>query len=58
MAWVTLLADHKAAEMLGVSVWSLNRLRRECGLAAVNVGGSYRYDPDDLTAFIDENRRR
>jgi excisionase family DNA binding protein len=56
MPYLTLLTAEEAAAVLKCSVWTVGRLRRKCGLPAVNVGGVYKYDPDDLDAFIDANR--
>lgn len=56
--WPThLLTRTQAAEVLAVSPWSLDRLRREKGLPAIDVGGTWRYDPADLQNFINNNRR-
>ncbi len=52
-----LLTPQAAAAALGVSVWSLGRLRRAGLLAAINVGGAWRYDPADIKTFINANRR-
>lgn len=51
-----LLRPDEAAESLAVSTWTLNRLRREGQLAAIRVGGSWRYDPADLSAYITNHR--
>lgn len=51
-----LLRPADAAEYLAVSISTLNRLRRGGQLAAVRVGGSWRYDPTDVAAYITNNR--
>lgn len=51
-----LLTPRQAAEALAVSVWKVGDLRRTGRLAAVDVGGAWRYHPDDLNAFITTHR--
>jgi excisionase family DNA binding protein len=52
-----LLTPTQAAQALAVSTWTLARLRRDGLLAGVAVGGAWRYDPADIQAFINTNRR-
>lgn len=51
-----LLTPADAAARLAVSMWTLARLRRDGDLRAVRVGGAWRYDPADLSAYINQNR--
>lgn len=51
-----LLTAQEAAATLGVSKTTVARLRRSGRLAAVGVGGVWRFDPADVRAFIDANR--
>ncbi|NHA01893.1 helix-turn-helix domain-containing protein [Nocardioides sp. W3-2-3] len=46
-----LLTPDEAAEFLRVSRWTLNSLRRSGDICGVRIGGSWRYDPDDLAAL-------
>ncbi|MDQ2726808.1 MAG: helix-turn-helix domain-containing protein [Actinomycetota bacterium] len=47
-----------AAAYLGVSRATIERLVHRGELPFVKVGGSTRYDVDDLDGYIDTNRRR
>ena len=51
-----LLTPRQAADRLGVSTWTVARLRRDGNLPAVRVGGSWRYHPADLAEYITSNR--
>ncbi|MCY4726736.1 helix-turn-helix domain-containing protein [Nocardioides sp. STR2] len=51
-----LLTPTATAERLAVSTWTVARLRRDGHLAAVRVGGSWRFDPADVAAYITKNR--
>jgi excisionase family DNA binding protein len=53
-----LLAVREAAEYLGVSVASVERLVYRGRLPFVRIGGSTRYDIYDLDTFIESNRQR
>jgi excisionase family DNA binding protein len=53
-----LLPINSAAEYLGVSRATVQRLVHRGELAIVKIGGSTRYDVDDLDGYIDSNRRR
>jgi excisionase family DNA binding protein len=55
--WLTpLLPPAQAANYLGVSLWTLARLRRGGHLTAVRVGNAWRYDPTDLTAYVTRHK--
>lgn len=47
----------EAAAVLNVSPRSVQRLVRDHKLKAVHVGRSLRFHPDDLAAFIQDNRK-
>jgi excisionase family DNA binding protein len=47
-----LLTLAEAALLTGLGKGTLNRARREGKLIAVHIGGSYRFRPADLRAFI------
>jgi excisionase family DNA binding protein len=47
-----------AAEYLGVSRATVERLVNRGDLPIVKVAGSTRYDVEDLDAYIESNRRR
>lgn len=47
-----------AAEYLGVSRATVERLVHRGELPFVKIGGSTRYDVDDLDGYIESNRRR
>lgn len=52
-----LLKSKEVAELLGVSAWQVDELRRQDLLKSVAVGQrSYRYMPEDVMEFI--RRRR
>ncbi|MFT4288133.1 helix-turn-helix domain-containing protein [Nocardioides sp.] len=51
-----LLKPDEAADRLGVSVWTLARLRRDGLLAAIRVANAWRYDPADLDTYISNHR--
>ena len=53
-----LLSVELAAEYLGVSRATVERLVHRGELSTVKIGGSTRYDVDDLDGYIDSNRRR
>jgi excisionase family DNA binding protein len=53
-----LLAVKSAAEYLSVSRATVERLVYRGELPVVKIGGSTRYDVDDLNGYIDSNRRR
>jgi excisionase family DNA binding protein len=53
-----LLPVDSAAEYLGVSRATVERLVFRGELPIVKIGGSTRYDVDDLNGYIDSNRRR
>jgi excisionase family DNA binding protein len=53
-----LLPIRSAAEYLGVSRATVERLVYRGELPIVKVAGSTRYDLDDLDGYIDSNRRR
>lgn len=58
MPFLTLLTAAELADAFGMSKWTVGRLRREHGLPAVNVGGVYRYDPDEVRAWLDARKTR
>lgn len=53
-----LLNPKETARSLGISTRTLNRLIQRGDIAVVRVGGSLRFKPDDLVAFINQNRSR
>ena len=53
-----LLAIRSAAEYLGVSRATVERLVNRGELPIVKVAGSTRYDVEDLDGYIETNRRR
>ena len=53
-----LLPIRAAAEYLGVSRATVERLVYRGELAIVKVAGSTRYDVEDLNGYIENNRRR
>jgi len=53
-----LLPIRSAAEYLGVSRATVERLVYRGELPIVKVAGSTRYDVEDLDGYIDSNRRR
>ena len=53
-----LLPIRAAADYLGVSRATVERLVYRGELAIVKVGGSTRYDVLDLKAYVETNRRR
>ncbi|MBT3787419.1 MAG: helix-turn-helix domain-containing protein [Alphaproteobacteria bacterium] len=50
------LSPKDAARLLGISSRTLARLVKRREIAFVRVGGSLRFKPDDLRAFVDQNR--
>jgi excisionase family DNA binding protein len=52
LAYKLLLTLSEAALMTGLGKWTLNQARKEERLKAVKLGGSFRFRPDDLRAFI------
>jgi excisionase family DNA binding protein len=53
-----LVAIKSAAEYLSVSRATVERLVYRGELPIVKIGGSTRYDVDDLDGYIESNRRR
>jgi excisionase family DNA binding protein len=53
-----LMAIRSAAEYLGVSRATVERLVNRGELPVVKVAGSTRYDVEDLDCYIETNRRR
>ncbi|MGV8909316.1 MAG: helix-turn-helix transcriptional regulator [Propionicimonas sp.] len=54
---VRLLRVREVADLLGISVWQVDELRRTGLLRSVSVGSrTHRYHPDDVTEFV--RRRR
>ena len=53
-----LLSIELAAEYLGVSRATVERLVFRGELPIVKIGGATRYDVDDLDGYINSNRRR
>jgi excisionase family DNA binding protein len=52
-----LLRAKEVAELLAVSVWHLDQLRRDGLIRSVHVGArTHRYHPDDVAEFV--RRRR
>lgn len=52
-----LIDEHEAAARLGLSVMTLRRWRwARKGVSWVKIGFSVRYDPSDISAFVDANR--
>ncbi len=51
-----LLDTEAAAAVLGVSVWTMRRLRRDGDIPAVLIGRSWRYAPADLRTYINNRR--
>ena len=51
-----LLNPKEAARILDISTRTLARMIKRGDIAFVRVGGSLRFKPDDLVAFIGENR--
>ncbi|HEX2256323.1 MAG TPA: helix-turn-helix domain-containing protein [Afifellaceae bacterium] len=55
----SLATEAEAAHILGLSAKTLRRWRwAGKGPHFVKVGGAVRYDPADLTSFIEASRRR
>lgn len=54
-----LLKETKVAAILSIDVGTLRKWRwAGCGPTFIKVGTAVRYDPDDLQAYIDANRRK
>ena len=53
-----LIAVDAAADFLGVSRATVERLARRGELPIVKVAGATRYDVEDLDAYVARNRRR
>lgn len=53
-----LMAVVEAAQYLGVSVATVERLVFRGALPIVKIGGSTRYDLDDLDTYVETHRRR
>lgn len=52
-----LLTTEQVRDRLGLgSVWAVYRLVRERGLPRVDLGGVYRFSPDDLEAWLAARR--
>ena len=50
---VPLMRSRAVAEVLGVSMWQVDELRRQGVLRSIAVGcRSHRYHPDDVRDFI------
>ena len=53
-----LMTETEAARLLGLKVATLRRWRwGGCGPRFIKIGAAVRYDPTDLTAFIEAGRR-
>ena len=59
MSWnlPNLMEVTEVAEHLHVTPQTVSRIRRRGQLAGILVGRSYFYDPDDVRAFIESQRR-
>jgi excisionase family DNA binding protein len=55
---VTLLTAPQVAEILNISERGVRRLASTGELPSVQIGGSRRFDPADVEAFIDAGRTR
>lgn len=52
-----LLRSRDVADLLAVSVWHLDQLRRDGLIKSVHVGArTHRYHPDDVAEFIRKRR--
>lgn len=51
-ALVPLLDAHQTAEVLHIAYRTVHALRKAGELPAVAVGGAWRFDPDDIRAYI------
>lgn len=51
-----LLTAYQAAEVLNVHYRTVLELRKAGELPAVAIGGTWRFDPDDIQTYINNNK--
>ncbi len=52
-----LLRSREVAELLGVSSWQVDELRRRGLIVAISIGSRcFRYDPKDVAEFVRRHR--